>query len=86
MWFLIADVIDLRNFVSVAVATGLGGEDALALQKFSNLELVCSAFGPLIYDLRKESDSVAVFDAWERVWKGAQKTKRMKTILVSKVL
>jgi hypothetical protein len=46
------------------------------------LEIVSSVFGPLIYDLRKDSGSAALFDAWDRVWKGAQKYKWMKTILV----
>ena len=83
---LIADVADLRNFASVAVATGIGGEDELALQKFSDLELVGSAFGPLLYDLKEDSGSDALFAAWERVWNGAKKTKLMKEILVSIVI
>ena len=82
----LTDVGDLRSFVLLAVATGTGGEDELTLQKFSNLELVGSVFGPLIYELKKDSGSDALFDAWERVWKGAQKCERMKTILVSIII
>ena len=69
--------------MSVALATGVGGEDALALEKLSNLELVGSTFGPLIYDLRKDCELTDLFDTWGRVWKGAIKTARMKVILVS---
>ena len=69
--------------MSVVLATGVGGEDALALEKLSNLELVGSTFGPLIYDLRKDCGRTELFDTWERVWKSAKKTARMRMILVS---
>ena len=51
MLFQSLGVEDLQSFVTIALATAVGGEDDLTKDKLSNLRTVGSGFRALIYEL-----------------------------------
>ena len=73
---------DLHNFVSVALHTSVG-EDDYSHDKLSQLKVVGSGFGPLIYHLKKDSDFVSFTKFCEDVWSSLQETPQLPSLLVS---
>lgn len=85
MSVFLSGVKDLKSFVSVALATGAAGEDELAYQKLSDLQVIGTVFGPLIYELLRSSSATVLFSKLEQVREGVHKQRNLKSTLVSLV-
>ena len=73
---------DLQNFVNVALATAAGGEDDLTHDKLSNLRTVGSQFGPLIYNLKDDTDFETLAAGVKLVWEAMERTSSLPKLLV----
>ena len=80
--FFIAEVNDLHKFVSVALHTS-AGEDDYSHDRLSQLKIVASGYGPLIYHLNENSG----FDHFQlycrEVWVSLDQTPKLPSLLVS---
>ena len=72
----------MHNFVSVALHTSVG-EDDYSHDKLSQLKVVGSGFGPLIYHLKKDSNFDSFTKFCEDVWSSLQETPQLPSLLVS---
>ena len=81
MCILCIEISDLHKFVSVALHTS-AGEGDLSSDKLSNLKIVGSGYGPLIYELQQGSSFSTFQSKCEAVWKAVVKTPKLPALLV----
>ena len=74
---------DLHKFVSVALHTS-AGEGDLANDKLSNLKIIGSGFGPLIYDLKIDPSFETFKISCESVWESLKQNRKLPKLLVRK--
>ena len=77
------DVYDLNTFVTIALSTATGGEDALTQDKLSNLRTVGSGYGPLLYSLHNTAGFQELSSCCTYVWKALETKPDLPNILVS---
>ena len=77
-----SDVNGLNRFVTIALSTATGGEDALTQEKLYNLRVVGSGYGPLIYSLSRDAGFRELSNHCMAVWKVLQTNPELPTILV----
>jgi len=82
MFFLFAEVNDLHKFVSVALHTS-AGEDDYSHDKLSQLKVVASGYGPLIYSLKTNSSFDNFQSYCSKVWASLEQTPNLPSLLVS---
>eukprot|EP00731_Ephydatia_muelleri_P002838 Em0001g2838a len=75
------DVNGLNRFVTIALSTATGGEDALTQEKLYNLRVVGSGYGPLIYSLSRDAGFRELSNHCMAVWKVLQTNPELPTIL-----
>ncbi len=73
---------DLQKFVNVALHTS-AGEGDYSSDRLSNLKIVGSGYGPLIYKLEKASNFEVFISLCEDVWNSLDQTPKLPTLLVS---
>ncbi len=73
--------VDLQKFVNVALHTS-AGEGDYSSDRLSNLKIVGSGYGPLIYKLKEQSDFDTFRSLCEEVWKSLHQTPQLSTLLV----
>ena len=66
--WLILDVTDLVNFVTIALATAAGGEGDMTTDLLSYLRTVGSGFGPLIYRLPRDASYQTLQELCKTLW------------------
>ena len=76
------DVNDLHKFVSVALHTS-AGEGDFANDKLSNLKIIGSGFGPLIYRLKIDPSFETFKISCMSVWESLKSTPNLPRLLVS---
>lgn len=74
---------ELNRFVTIALSTGAGGEDALTQDKLSNLRTVGSGFAPLIYILSKNAGFIDFTMQCSQVWMALKSNKDLPSLLVN---
>ena len=79
------DVSDLQNFVNVALATAVGGEDDLANDKLSSLRTVGSGFSSLIYKLDPKTGFRDLCKRCSSVWKAYDDDRNLPKMLVGAI-
>ena len=72
---------DLHKFVSVALHTS-AGEGDFANDKLSNLKIIGSGFGPLIYRLKSNPSFETFKTSCESVWESLKLNKDLPKLLV----
>ena len=78
-----ADVYDLNTFVTIALSTATGGEDALTQDKLSNIRTAGSGYGPLLYSLQSTAGFQELSNCCTYVWKVLETKPDLPIILVS---
>ena len=73
---------ELNRFVTIALSTGPGGEDALTQDKLSNLRTIGSGFAPLIYTLSENVGFNEFSMQCTQVWKALESNKDLPSFLV----
>ncbi len=76
---------DLQKFVNVALHTS-AGEGDFSSDRLSNLKIVGSGYGPLIYKLQEGSSFDTFRSLCEEVWKSLIQAPKLPTLLVSFLL
>lgn len=76
------DVGDLSSFVTVALATAAGGEDALTQDKLSHLRTVGTGFESVIYSLLPTAGYDRLLSSCQSLVKAIKKNKKLPTLLV----
>lgn len=74
---------DLHKFVGVALHTS-AGEDDYSHDKLSQLKIVGSGYGPLIYKLKSTSDFESFTKYCKEVWLSLEQTPKLPFLLVRK--
>lgn len=77
----IAEVNDLHKFVSVALHTS-AGEGDFSTDKLSQLKIVGSGYGPLIYKLKPNSSFESFKEYCKEVWLSLEQTPKLARLLV----
>ena len=70
-------------FIIIALSTSTGGEDALTQDKLSNLRIVGSGYGPLIYSLSNSAGFTKFSSCCNSVWRALQTNPDLSSMLVS---
>ena len=78
----VSDVSDLSNFVTVALATAAGGEDALTQDKLSGLRTIGTSFESLIYTLPPTAGYKELLSSCQTLVKTIRKNRYLPTLLV----
>ena len=84
LWYS-TGVTELNRFVTIALSTGAGGEDALTQDKLSNLRTVGSGFAPLIYMLSENAGFNEFSMQCSQVWKAVESNKDLPSLLVNRM-
>ena len=80
------DVSVLQSFVDVALNMGAGGEDDYTHDRLSQLKVVGSEFGPLIYKLPDNAGFHDLAQQCHAVWEALARNPQLPQILVCHVL
>ena len=75
-------VNDLNRFVTIALSTATGGEDAVTQEKLYNLRAVGSGFAPLIYSLSRDAGFFELSKCCRSMWKVLETNPELPTLLV----
>ena len=73
---------DLQKFVNVSLTTAVEGEGDIANDMLSNLRTVGSGYGPLIYDLKENTDFETLATCCKSVWNFLKHTSSLPHLLV----
>ena len=79
----ILDFHDLKNFVTVAAATGAVGEDDLTNDRLTNLRTVASGYGPLIYLKKEGTGLIELSRVCQVLWNELKTHPNLAKLLVS---
>ena len=80
--YVVVEVNDLHKFVGVALHTS-AGEDDFSHDKLSQLKIVGSGYGPLIYQLKEMFDFKSFVENCQKVWLSLKQTPKLPSLLVS---
>ena len=73
---------DLSNFVTVALATAAGGEDALTQDKLSGLRTIGTSFESIIYTLPTTAGYKQLLSSCQTLVRTIRKNRNLPTLLV----
>ena len=83
LFFVYIDITELQNFVDDSVASDARWEDDLMRDKLSNLYVVGSGFGPLIYKLPRTADCLDLQERCAVLWDALKDTPDLPERMVS---
>lgn len=72
---------ELKVFIDLAMMSA--GEEPLNIKKVQCLHSAVIGYAPLIFDLQKECDYLALLDKCKRVWKELEANEKLPVQLVS---
>ena len=83
-WYV--DVSDIQSFVTVALATGAGGEDDLAHDKLSHLRTVGSGFACFIYNISDQDGYKQLEVKCKSLWEALEENPGLPKLVVGLIL
>ena len=81
--YLLADVNDLQNFVTIALATAAGGEDDFTRDRLSYLCTVGEGFAALIYKLPQDTGYKELERRCNSLWEALHQDKKLPDLMVN---